>query len=123
VSSAFSLPFQGPPIRQQTAAEIAADFEAEVAAYEAHPQDIPHHSDPDSPAPLRMSKGAKAAAAADGVSEDAIRATIAEPDEVEPDEAGDGRMRLRRGTLRIVVARDGAVLSVRDRGGRRNRTR
>lgn len=115
MSSAFSLPFQGPPIRQLTNEEIAANFEAEVAALEAHPQDIPHLANPDSPMPLRMSRGAKAAAAADGVTDDAIRAAIAEPDEVEPDEAGDGRMRLRHGTLRIVVARDGAVLSVRDR--------
>ena len=121
MSSAFALPFQGPPIRQQTDAEIAADFEAEVAAYEAHPQDIPSLSDPDSPAPLRMSKGAKAAATADGISEDAIRAAIADPDEVEPDPNGDGRMRLRRGSLRIVLARDGAVLSVRDRRPRNKR--
>jgi hypothetical protein len=115
MNSAFALSFQGPPIRQQTDAEIAADFEADVAAAEAHPQDIPHLADPESPAPLRMSKGAKAAAAADGISEAAIREAVADPDELEPDPAGDGRMRLRRGTLRVVVARDGAVLSVRDR--------
>ena len=121
MSSAFALPFQGPPIRQQTDAEIAADFEAEVAAYEANPQAIPALSDPDSAAPLRMSKGARAAANADGITEDAIRAAIADPDEVEPDPAGDGRMRLRRGSLRIVLARDGAVLSVRDRRPRTKR--
>jgi hypothetical protein len=121
MNASFALPFQGPPIRQQTEAEIAADFEAEVAAYEAHPQDIPHLADPDSPAPLRMSKGARAAAASDGIHDDAIRAAIADPDEVEPDPAGDGRMRLRRGTLRVVLARDGAVLSVRDRKGRGRR--
>jgi hypothetical protein len=115
MNSAFALSFQGPPIRQQTDAEIAADFEADVAAAEAHPQDIPHLADPESPAPLRMSKGAKAAAAADGITEAAIREAVADPDELEPDPAGDGRMRLRRGTLRVVVARDGAVLSVRDR--------
>ena len=119
MNSAFALPFQGPPIRQQTDAEIAADFEADVAAAEAHPQDMAHLADPDSPAPLRMSKGAKAAATADGISEAAIREAIADPDELEPDPAGDGRMRLRRGTMRVVLARDGAVLSVRDRKSRR----
>jgi hypothetical protein len=121
MSSAFSLPFQGPPIRQLTDEEIAADFEAEVAAFENHPQDISHLSDPEGPAPLRMSKGARSAAAADGISDDAIRAAISEPDEVEPDPAGDGRMRLRRGSLRVVIARDGAVLSVRDRRPRSKR--
>jgi len=115
MNSAFALTFQGPPIRQQTDAEIAADFEADVAAAEAHPQDMAHLADPDSPTPLRMSKGAKAAAAADGITEDTIREAIADPDGVEPDPAGDGRMRVRRGTLRVVLARDGAVLSVRDR--------
>jgi hypothetical protein len=119
MNSAFALPFQGPPIRQQTDAEIAADFEADVAAAEAHPQDLARLADPDAPAQLRMSKGARAAAAADGISEAAIREAVADPDELEPDPAGDGRMRLRRGTLRVVLARDGAILSVRDRKPRK----
>ena len=89
------------------------------AEFEAHPQDLPDLADPDSPARLRMTKGARAAATADGVSDDAIRLTIADPDDLEPDPAGNGRMRLRRGTLRVVLARDGAVLSVRDRKPRR----
>jgi hypothetical protein len=120
MNSAFALHFQGPPIRQQTDAEIAADFDADVAAAEANPQDMAHLADPDSPAQLRMSKGAKTAAAADGITEAAIREAIADPDELEPDPAGHGRMRLRRGTLRVVLARDGAVLSVRDRKPRRS---
>jgi len=119
MSSAFSLPFQGPPVRQPTDAEVAAAYEADVAAYEAAPQGIPYPDDSDGPAPLQMSKGARTAATADGITEESIREAIADPDEVEPDPAGDGRMRLRRGTLRVVVARDGAVLSVRDRKGRR----
>ena len=119
MTAAFSLPFQAPPVRELTEAESAAAFDAEVAEYEAHPQDLPDLADPDSPAPLRMTKGARAAATADGVSDDAIRRAIAEPDELEPDPAGNGRMRLRRGTLRVVLARDGAVLSVRDRKPRR----
>jgi hypothetical protein len=119
MSSAFHLSFQAPPVPQQTDAEIEAAFDAEVAAFEANPQTIPDREDHSGPAPLRMSKGAKAVAAADGITDDAIRAAIAEPDEVEPDPAGDGRMRLRRGSLRIVVARDGAVLSVR--GGKNRR--
>jgi hypothetical protein len=118
MTAAFALPFQGPPVRQLTAAETNAAFDAEMAELEAHPQEILDHVEPDSPAPLRLSKGAKAAAAADRISDDMIRAAIAEPDEIEPDPAGNGRMRLQRGTLRVVLARDGAVLSVRDRRSR-----
>jgi len=121
MNSAFDLPFQGPPVRKLTAEETAAEFAADVAAYEAYPQNIPDLADPDAPAPLQMTKGAAAAAAADGVSDDDIRLVIADPDELEPDSAGNGRMRLRRGTLSVVVARDGAVLSVRDRKPRRRR--
>ena len=116
MNSAFALPFQGPPVREQTEAEAAAEFEAEVAAHDAQLQDVLDLDEPGRAPALRMSKGAKAAAAADGISDDAIRAAIAEPDEVEPDPEGDGR--LRRRSLRLVVARDGAVLSVRDRKGR-----
>jgi hypothetical protein len=119
MTAAFALPFQGPPVPQLTEAQTAAAYEAEVAALEAHPQHLPDLVDPDAPAPLTMTKGARAAATADGISDDAIRAAIADPDEIEPDDAGNGRMRLRRGTLRVVLARDGAVLSVRDRKPRR----
>jgi hypothetical protein len=115
MTAAFALPFLAPPVRELTEAETAAAFDAEVAEFEAHPQSLPELADPDGPPPLRMTKGARAAATADRVSDDAIRATIADPDELEPDPAGNGRMRLRRGTLRVVLARDGAVLSVRDR--------
>lgn len=122
MSSAFALPFQAPPTPEVTEAQAAADFEAEVAELEANPQVQPDLPDQhDRSAPLRMTKGASAAAAADGVSEDAIRTVIADPQEIEPDPAGNGRMRLRRGTLTVVVARDGAVLSVRDRKPRRRR--
>jgi hypothetical protein len=115
MTAAFALPFLAPPVRELTEAETAAAFDAEVAEFEAHPQSLPELADPDGPPPLRMTKGARAAATADQVSDDAIRATIADPDELEPDPAGNGRMRLRRGTLRVVLARDGAVLSVHDR--------
>jgi hypothetical protein len=115
MTAAFALPFQAPPTRQLTEAEMAAAFDAEVAEFEAHPQDLPDLVEPDSPVLLRMTKGARAAATADGISDDAIRTAIAEPDVVEPDPAGNGRMRLRHGTLKVVLGRDGAVLSVRDR--------
>lgn len=121
MSSAFALPFQAPPAREVTDEEAAAVFDAEVAELEAHPQAQPDLPGSEGPPPLRMTKGATAAAAADGVDDDAIRAVIADPDEIEPDPAGNGRMRLRRGTLTVVVARDGAVLSVRDRKPRRRR--
>ncbi len=115
MTAAFSLPFQAPPVRELTEAETVAAFDAEVAEFEAHPQELPALADPDGPTPLRMTQGARAAAIADKVSDDAIRTAIADPDELEPDPAGNGRIRLRRGTLRVVLARDGAVLSVRDR--------
>ncbi len=122
MSSAFALPFQAPPEREITEAQAAADFDAEVAGLEAHPQEQPDRPGQDGrAAPLRMTKGASAAAAADGVGEDEIRAVIADPQEIEPDPAGNGRMRLRRGTLTVVVARDGAVLSVRSRKPRKRR--
>jgi hypothetical protein len=56
---------------------------------------------------------------ADKVSDDAIRAAIADPDELEPDPAGKGRMRLGRGTLRVVLAHEGAVLMWRLTTGQR----
>ena len=108
-------------MRQLTEAEIAADFEADLAALDANPQSMPDFADPDGQAPLRLSKGARTGATADKVSDDAIRAAIAEPDEIEPDPAGNGRMRMRRGSLTVIVARDGAVLSVRDRKPRARR--
>jgi len=122
MTAAFSLPFQAPPVRVLTEAQIEADFAADVAELEAHPQAVPDFDDSDAQPPLQMSKGARTGAAADGVSEDAIRTVIADPHEIEPDPAGNGRMRLRRGSLTVVVARDGAVLSVRDRKPRSRRS-
>lgn len=115
MSSAFTLTFQAPPARELSDAQIEADFAADVEALEAHPQALPDVDGLDDLAPLRMSKGARTAAAADGVSEDAIRTVIAAPHDIQPDATGKGRMRLRRGSLTVVVARDGAVLSIRDR--------
>ena len=121
MSSAFTLTFQAPPARELSDAQIEADFAADVEALEAHPQALPDVEGLDDLAPLRMSKGARTAAAADGVSEDAIRTVIAAPHEIQPDATGNGRMRLRRGSLTVVVARDGAVLSIRDRKPRARR--
>lgn len=122
MSSPFALPFQAPPVRERTEAQIEAEFAAEVAALEADPQVVPSRPETDPPSPLQLSKGARAAAHADGLSEDAIRAVIAEPEEIEPDPAGEGRMRMRRGSVTVVVARDGTVLSVRERQRRPRRT-
>jgi hypothetical protein len=122
MSSAFSLPFQGPPVRELTEAEVEADFAADIAALEANPQVMPDFDANDGKAPLQLSKGARTGAQADGVSDDAIRDVIANPQEIEPDPNGNGRMRLRKGSITIVVARDGAVLSVRDRKPRNRRS-
>jgi hypothetical protein len=123
MTSAFSLPFQAPPVRELTDVEIEAVFAADVAALEANPQAMPGFDDDDEHGapPLQLSKGARTGANADGVSDAAIRAVIADPQQVEPDPSGNGRMRLRRGSITIVVARDGAVLSVRDRKPRGRR--
>ena len=66
-----------------------------------------------------MTKGARASTNADGITDQALRETIANPEDIEPDAAGQGRLRLRRGSMIVVVARDGMILSVRDRKGRR----
>ena len=83
--------------------------------------DVPdvYPPDHDGQAPLRMTKGARASTTADGISDAALRETIANPEDIEPDSAGQGRLRLRRGTMVVIVARDGMILSVRDRKGRR----
>jgi hypothetical protein len=122
MSSPFALPFQAPPVRERTEAQIEAEFAADVAALEAHPQVMPDQAGVERAAPLQMSKGARAAATADGLSDDVIRSVIADPQEIEPDPAGEGRMRLRRGSVTVVVARDGTVLSVRGRQPRSRRT-
>ena len=122
MSSAFTLTFRAPPARELSDAQIEADLTADVEALEAHPQALPDVEVADDLAPLRLSKGARTAAAADGVSEDAIRTVIAAPHEIQPDTTGNGRMRLRRGSLTVVVARDGTVLSIRDRKPRTRRS-
>lgn len=118
MSSAFELSFTPPAYREPSADEVAAALAADEAETATYPTSYPGEPGDDGE-PLRLSKGARAAATADGVSEDAIRRAIEEPDDLEPDPTGNGRMRLRRGTLTVVVAKDGAVLSVRDRKGRR----
>jgi len=120
MSSAFELSFTPPAYRAPSAEEVAADLAADDAEIAAYPTSYPGEPG-DSGEPLRLSKGARAAANADGVSEEAIRRAIEEPDDLEPDPTGNGRMRLKRGTLTVVVAKDGAVLSVRDRKGRGRR--
>jgi hypothetical protein len=115
MSSAFELPFTPPAYRDPTdEVAPAADDVPRAPRSAGRPAD--HADDVE---PLRLSKGARAAANADGVTDEAIRQAIEEPDDLEPDPTGNGRMRLRRGTLTVVVAKDGAVLSVRDRKGRR----
>lgn len=120
MSSAFELSFTPPAYREPSAAEVAADLAADEAEMAAHPTTYPGEPGDDGE-PLRMSKGARAAAKADGVTDEAIRQAIEEPDDLEPDPTGNGRMRLKRGSLTVVVAKDGAVLSVRDRKGRGRR--
>ncbi|MFN8169858.1 MAG: hypothetical protein U0S36_13910 [Candidatus Nanopelagicales bacterium] len=119
MSSAFDLPFTQPAYREPTPDEVAAaDRAADDELRDARPPAYADDHD-DSGEPLRLSKGARAAAKADGITDEAIRRAIAEPDDLEPDPTGNGRMRVKRGSLTVVVARDGAVLSVRDRKGRR----
>ena len=120
MSSAFELSFTPPAYRAPSADEVAAELAADEAEIATYPTSYPGEPGDGGDA-LRLSKGARAAATADGVSEEAIRRAIEEPEDLEPDPTGNGRMRLKRGTLTVVVAKDGAVLSVRDRKGRGRR--
>ena len=67
------------------------------------------------PPPLQLTDGTESAASAHGIGDDVIRTAIADLDEIEPNPAGCGRMRLRRRPLRVALVRDGALLSFRDR--------
>ncbi|CAB4849674.1 unannotated protein [freshwater metagenome] len=113
MSTSFGLSFQPPAYAPRPESEIEAEFELDLNAPDIFPPDS------DGAPPLRMTKGARASTNADGITDQALRETIANPEDIEPDAAGQGRLRLRRGSMIVVVARDGMILSVRDRKGRR----
>ncbi|SNS15340.1 hypothetical protein SAMN06893096_102256 [Geodermatophilus pulveris] len=69
------------------------------------------------PAPaLRMTRGAREAAAGARISDADVRRCLDSPDEVSPDADTPSRTHVRRGTLVVLTAADGTVLRVSRRG-------
>jgi hypothetical protein len=76
--------------------------------------------DGDSPtatAGLRMTRGARDAAAGLGVTDGEVRRCLDAPDDVSPDPDAPARTRFRRGDLVVLAGPDGMVLRL-DRGDR-----
>ena len=62
--------------------------------------------------PLRMLKGARAAAAGMKISDDQIRAVLEDPHDVQPDPQQPTRTRLHRDGLTVTTGNDGMILRV-----------
>jgi hypothetical protein len=62
--------------------------------------------------PLRMLKGARAAAAGMKISDDQIRAVLEDPHDVQPDPNQPTRTRLHRDGLTVTTGNDGMILRV-----------
>jgi hypothetical protein len=62
--------------------------------------------------PLRMLKGARAAASGMRISEDEIRAVLEDPHDVQPDPKQPSRTRLHRDGLVVTTGNDGMILRV-----------
>lgn len=62
--------------------------------------------------PLRMLKGARAAAAGMKISDEEIRAVLDDPDDVQPDPNQPTRTRLQRDGVTITTGNDGMILRV-----------
>ena len=62
--------------------------------------------------PLRMLKGARAAAAGMKISDDQIRAVLEDPQDVQPDPSQPTRTRLQRDGLTVTTGNDGMILRV-----------
>jgi hypothetical protein len=61
---------------------------------------------------LRMLKGARQAAAGMKISDDQIRAVLADPQEVQPDPRQPHRTRLSRSGITVTTGNDGMILRV-----------
>ncbi len=70
----------------------------------------------DDPGALRMTRGAREAAAGMGVSDADVQRCLDEPTDVSPDADNPARTRFRRGDLTVTAAADGMVLHVARRG-------
>lgn len=62
--------------------------------------------------PLRMLKGARAAAAGMKISDDQIRAVLEDPHDVQPDPSQPTRTRLQRDGVTITTGTDGMILRI-----------
>jgi hypothetical protein len=69
-----------------------------------------------SAAALRMTRGAREAAAGMGVTDADVQRCLDAPDDVTPDAKSPSRSRFRRGGLVVLAAPDGMVLRVERRG-------
>ena len=67
---------------------------------------------PGAGSPLRMLKGARAAAAGMKISDDQIRAVLEDPHDVQPDPNQPTRTRLHRDGLTVTTGNDGMILRV-----------
>lgn len=67
-------------------------------------------------ATLRMTRGARTAAAGMGVTDADVQRCLDAPDDVTPDARNPSRDRFRRGDLVVLAAADGMVLRIERRG-------
>ena len=115
-SGTTALVFQAPP------APAGVDpYEVDEPMYE--PTDEPRSAGrersggssggrPGAGSPLRMLKGARAAAAGMKISDDQIRAVLEDPHDVQPDPSQPTRTRLHRDGLTVTTGNDGMILRV-----------
>ena len=115
-SGTTALVFQAPP------APAGVDpYEVDEPMYE--PTDEPRSAGRERPggasggrpgagSPLRMLKGARAAAAGMKISDDQIRAVLEDPHDVQPDPSQPTRTRLHRDGLTVTTGNDGMILRV-----------
>ncbi|WNV73581.1 hypothetical protein [Geodermatophilus sp. DSM 44513] len=109
--SAPALTFLAPP---PTGYDPADDPGDDTAAVAPRPGAAAPRSGP-APA-LRMTRGARAAAAGARISDADVRRCLDAPDDVTPDADTPSRTHVRRGTLVVLTAADGTVLRVSRRG-------
>ena len=114
-SGTTALVFQAPPT------PTGADpYGADEPPYEPRPAGRDRSGGPGGPgtgrpaagSPLRMLKGARAAAAGMKISDEQIRAVLEDPHDVQPDPVQPTRTRLHRDGLTVTTGNDGMILRV-----------
>ena len=105
-----TLVFQAPPSLPQD--DTDDDIVDEVLAPPTDNRGGRASSDTGSTSPLRMLKGARAAATGMHISDAQIRAVLDDPEEVEPDPTQPNRNQLRRDGIVVTTGNDGMILRV-----------